>query len=164
VRSRIANLLAVPLLALGLLAVPSPAAAEETSTLVHHERRVLHFSDPKATGPSTDGAAVTAETCFWDVYIFRADASGNISGRVETVCNAVMALIEEQVVLLNNGNPRPNASLRQAFPNTSRAPLPLNFAVPCLSGANQAFGSVLVVNYAGYAASDYGYSASTIFC
>jgi len=75
-----------------------------------------------------------------------------------------MAQITAQVVLLNNGNPRGDASLTSGYANTSYWVTQLTFPVACLSGINQAYGAVYVRNYAGYAASDYGYSASYITC
>lgn len=159
-RSRIVTLLAIPLVAFALLASGTASAKTDSETLLFHLSGQVELPKPA----STDGATVTAETCFWDVYIFRADATGRISGRTEVSCNAVMAEIAAQVVLLINGSPRGDASITSGSPNTSFWTTRLTFPVACLSGINEAYGAVYVRNYAGYAASDFGYSASYITC
>jgi hypothetical protein len=111
-KSRVATLLAVPLLALALL----------------------------AAGPGTAGARITVS------------------------CNAVMAQIAYQMVLLINDNPRPDASLTATQYNVPSVNTTLNLPVACLTGVNQAYGAVAVMNYAGLVASDYGYSANYITC
>jgi hypothetical protein len=163
VRSRIASLLAIPLVMCALFAIGTGVASAQTNfdSAILHLRGQLQL--PSAGKPA-EGAAVSAETCYWDVYIFRADPTGKISGRTEVSCDAVMAQITAQVVLLNNGNPRGEASLTTGFANTSYWETRLTFPVACLSGVNQAYGSVYVQSYSGLAASDFGYSASTITC
>ena len=159
-RSRITSLLAIPLVACVLLVAGTGSASAQTnsdSVILH-----LHGQLQLPTSGESTGAAVAAETCYWDVYIFRADPTGKISGRTNVSCDAVMAQITAQVVLLNNGNPRGDAALTAGFPNTSSWETRLNFAVACLSGVNQAYGAVYVQSYSGLAASDFGYSASTI--
>jgi len=87
VRSRIVTLLAVPLVAFALLAAGAGPASAMTDTdsdsVIFHARGQLQLPGPASTGQTTDDATISAETCYWDVYIFRADSTGRISGKTE---------------------------------------------------------------------------------
>lgn len=166
-KSRIATLLAAPLVVFALLVTGAgPASANagadtDGKTLVYHASRQLHF--PAAAGGHLAGAEVTAETCVWDTYIYRANANGDLVGETAVACDATMYQISVQAQLLINGGARPETNRirhRYGYPN-NLVTTPLSV---CLPGVNKSYGSVLVVNFAGLAASGFGESPSTITC
>jgi hypothetical protein len=171
VKHRIAALLAAPLLTLAMLASwagpagATPGTDQSGPEVVFQATRTLHFTAPVA-GPTVgvDDAAVAAESCLWDVRILRIPGTGNLTGQVVISCNAFLAQLTAQVVLIWNGNPRVEASGQVTIFNQPGLNFTLPVAVQCLPGSNWAFGSVLVVNYAGLAASDFGDSLNRIDC
>jgi hypothetical protein len=164
VKFRIVTLLAIPLVAFALLVAGTGPASASDRTVVFHSTRYLHIPAPASTNGADAAATADGENCVWDVWVYRYDSTGRISGRLAVSCDGPMAQIAFQIVLLNNGNPRGDASYRDTRYNRQNIDEVLPRPVACLSGVNYAYGAVSVMDYAGRVASDFGYSANYITC
>lgn len=156
-RSRIAALLAVPVLALAMVASMAGPASAKTEVVIFHNSREIKL--PAHVG--IDGAEVQ-ETCIWDVFISKDLDTFYVTVTTWVQCDAYMAQITIQSYTFINGQPRMESRrIGTAFGPRDKFDVRTT-PLPCLPGTNTGYGAVYVLSYFGLAASDFGDSYNAI--